>query len=169
MADPATIALAVGIGGTVMGAVSQYQAGKERAEQHRMNAAIAAKNAALAKAEAERKREISRDVAREQRREKRALLAKQIVLYAKSGFRAGVGTPLLVGEETERRMERRAAITQERGVWDWQYGMSQADIYKTQASHFKRAARSARRRGLWGAGATLATGLSSSLTSYYKW
>lgn len=168
MADPATIALIVGIGGTVMGAVSQYQAGKEEAAQHRMNAAIAAKNAALAKAEAERKRQISREVAREQRREKRANIARAIVLYAKTGLKVWSPTAGLVLGEIERRGEKKATITQESGVWDWQYGMSQADIYQQQAGYYGRVAESVRKRSLWGAGATLATGLSSSLMGAYQ-
>lgn len=168
MADPATLAMVAMVGGTVMGGISQYQAGKEQAAQYKMNALIAAKKAAIAKQQAEQARRISREAGLEKRKEKRAAIARAIVLYAKSGMKAGIGTAPLVGGEIERRMEREAQIIQERGVAEWQYGMSQADIFRTQVGYFKKAAKAAKRRGLWSMGATLATGLSSAALLRYK-
>ncbi len=153
MANPATLMLIMGVGGTVMSAVSQYREAQNQA-------AVARKKEAIARAEAERGREISKEVAREQRKEKRKAVARAIVLYAKSGVKVVSPTAGLVTTEIERRMERKAQITQERGVADWQLGMSQADIYGQQARDIGRVAP-------WRMGATLATGLSSAALSYY--
>lgn len=149
------IAIGLMIGGTIMQAKSQYEAGKAEESANKANAAIAARNAEIAKTE-------SAEKAREARKEGRSLLAKQIVLFAKSGVKAGVGTPLIVSEETKKQMERRARIIQE-------YGASEAEIYGMQSSMFKKMAKAAGRGALWSAGGTLATGLGTAGLMAYKY
>lgn len=152
--DPATMMLVATAVGTGMSAYGQYQYGKQQEQ-------IGKQQARIAEQEGARKREIARETALEKRKEKRALLAKQIVLYAKSGVRAGVGTPSLVGKETESRLDREAQIIQEQGIYDWQYGKSQADIYRKQGA-------AAKESGMWGAAATLTTGFSNIAGMQYQ-
>ena len=142
-------------------AYTQYQEGKQQAEGLKANAEIAAKNAAIAETEGRRARAIAGEEAREKRKEKRALLSRQIVLYAKSGVKAGVGTPRLVGRYTDEVMEKEAAIIQERGMAAFTRGMSQAGIFRTQQKFFKKSAKAVKRATLWKIGSTLATGFTS--------
>lgn len=179
MAEAAALALMVT--GSTMGAVSQYRQGKEQSDILKRNAQIAEqeaaliseaarKNAAIAEMEAERAREVKREEAREKRRETRRLLASQIAKYAKSGVKAGFGTPLIVSKEAGKQWERQAAIINEQGVYEWQYGMSMADVIRqtgegqaglalSRASLYKKQAKSAKRAGTIGAFTTLATSL----------
>lgn len=168
MADPGTIALATSIIGTGMQVVGGLQQASASKAANRANAEIAARNAAIAASEGERARMAAGEQAREKRKEARRLLARQTVLYAKSGVKPETGTPLIVSEETKKQLARQAAIVQEQGDYAYSYGMSQAGIYGEQESLYGKMARSAGRMGLWSTGTTLATGLSQTALLKYQ-
>jgi len=131
--------------GTGIQAFSQYQAGKEEAAYRKQNAAILA-------AEAERSKEVYGEQAREKRKEGQRMKARQTVLFAKAGVVAGTGTPLIVTQESERRIENQARIVEEHGQFAYSSGMSAASIQKKMG-------KSAARSGMLQAGSSLATGL----------
>lgn len=149
MADPVTAGLIIAGVGAGASAYSQYQAGKEEKKLRKQNAAILAR-------EAEREKEVAGEQAREKRIEGQRLRKRQNVLYAKSGVKAGTGTPLLVRNETVRRIEQQARIIQEHGEFAYSTGMSRAALERKKG-------RAAKKRGMFQAGSTLATGLGTSL------
>jgi len=135
--------------GTTASAYTQYRAGKREERFRKANAAIIAE-------QAKKERAAYGEQAKEKRLEKRRLIARQNVLYAKSGVKPGIGTPLLVREETARRMEEQARIIQEHGEFAYSMGMSRAALER-------RRGRYAKKRGMWEAGSTLATGIGTGL------
>lgn len=144
--EVALIATAVGVGTQ---AYSEHQAGKREDKLRKQNAAAL-------QAQADREHEQAREQARQKRLEGQRLTSRQRVLLAKSGVKVGTGTPLLVQNETVRRIEQQAQIIQEHGLYAKEYGYSQAAIEKKRGKY-------AKRTGFLTAGSTLATGLGQSL------
>ena len=131
-------------GGTVLSAKAQLEAGKTEEELRKRNAAIM-------EAESEREARAAGEQAGLKRAEKARLLARQTVRFAKGGVRAGLGTPVVVAEDSLRRIEQQAQVLQERGQFAREFGTQRAAIERA-------AGKSARRASRLGAGATLATG-----------
>lgn len=142
MAEYAMMSLMVG--GTVMSARQQHRAGKEERKLYRQRAAVAEEEArAITKATEHQERE--------KRKEGRRYIARQKVLFAKSGVRPKVGTPLLVMRETAEEFERDAAFIQEGGA-------TEVSRLRSEAGFERRMGKSAYRAGKWGAGATVMSG-----------
>jgi hypothetical protein len=134
-------------GGTVMSAMEQKKAGEDEYKLRKANAElIRGQSEAAARAEGEK--------AGLKRAEKARLAARQNVLFAKAGVSAGVGTPLLVREDSLERIEQQAQILQERGFYEREFGRQAAGIEIARGKAAKRA-------GRLRAGATLATGFGS--------
>lgn len=152
--DETTLMLLQGVS-TGAQAFTAYNQGRA-AEQ------AAKENAAIAAAEGRRARQVAEEEAAEARREGRRLQARQKVLYAKSGVRAGTGTPLSISQYTQRETERRARILSEQGLYAEQYGLS-------RAAAFRREGRRASRNAMWKVGTSLLTGASTMGQMYKKW
>lgn len=133
------------VGGMVMSARQQHQVGKDQKELYKQRAAVAEEEAkAVTKATEHQERE--------KRKEGRRYVARQKVLFAKSGVRPKVGTPLLVMRETAEEFERDAAFIQEGGA-------TEARRLRTEAGMERRMGESAYGAGQWGAASTVMTGL----------
>lgn len=142
MAEFAVAAMLVGTG---MSAYGQYQQGKEQRALYKQRAAVAEKEAKAVTKAAEHQE-------REKRKEGKRYIARQKVLFAKSGVMPKKGTPSLVMTETAKEFARDAAFIQEGGAVEVARLRSQAEIERGMG-------KSAYRAGLWGAGATAMTGL----------
>lgn len=140
---------------TTASAISSYREGKAEESAYERSAAIAAM-------EGRRAKEVSIQEALDAAREGARLKARQTVLYAKSGVKAGAGTPLVVSDYTNEELARRGRIIMEQGEYAYEYGLSQAKSYKKMA-------RSAGKRGIWKAGLTLATGFGKNIAAQYEY
>jgi hypothetical protein len=132
-----------------MSAISSLQAGKQEKS-------IREANARILEAEAVRERRAMGEQAREKRKEGQRLVKRQRVLYAKGNVKTTVGTPLLVRDETIRRIEQQASIIQEHGQFAYETKRNRAAIER-------KIGRAAKKRSKWEAGSSLATGLGSAL------
>lgn len=131
------------VGGTVMSAYQQYQAGKEQRALHQQRAGVALE-------EAEAVTKATRHEARAKTKEGKRFEARQKALFAKSGVKIA-GTSLLVMKETASEFKRDAAFIMEGGL-------TEARRLRTGAGMERQMGRSAYRAGMWGAGSTLLTG-----------
>jgi hypothetical protein len=143
--DPITaIGATALIGGTGLQAWSQKKAGEEENE-------IRKRDAAIIEAESEREARAAGEQAGLTRAEKARLAARQNVLYAKGGVMGGQGTPLIVREDSLKRIEQQAQVIQERGLFARETGQSRAALERYTGEAAKRA-------GRLQAGASLLTG-----------
>ena len=155
MASLPTLLLLAQAAGTTASALSSYREGKAEQSAYKRQAAIDV-------TEAERSREVATQEALDAAREGARLKARQNVLYAKSGVKAGTGTPLVVSDYTNEELARRGRIIMEQGEYGYEYRMS-------KAAGAKKMARSAGKKAMWKAGTTLATGLGQGLETYMKY
>lgn len=132
------------VGGTLMSAINQAKQGRE-------SRALYQQRAAVAEGEARAVTKATEHEERKKRIEGRRHIARQKVLFAKSGVKLA-GTPLLVMKETEEEFMRDAAFIQEGGA-------TEAKRLRSEAGLERQAGASAYRAGMWGAGATAMTGL----------
>lgn len=138
------VAVAALAAGTTISAVSQYRQGKEQRELYKQRAAAALEDAKAV-------RESYGEQAREKRKEARRYEKRQRVLFAKGGVQAE-GTALDIIKETETEFQREAGLIQ-------LHGETESSRLRTQAMFERQAGQSAYRAGLWGAGATVMSGL----------
>jgi hypothetical protein len=139
------LAIPAVIGGTGLTAISQLRAGAGEDAEFQQRAAMA-RGEGL---EAER---IAKEEARHTRAEGRRLAARQRVRAAKSGVKSYTGTPLLLQRETLTEVEKEADIITSEGI-------TARNRLFSQAKFEERTGRRRRRAGVFGAGATLMTGL----------
>lgn len=145
MAEYAIIGLM--IGGTAMSAINQAKAGRESRALYQQRAAVAEETAkAVSKATGHQ--------VRERRIEGRRDIARAKVLFAKSGVKPKIGTAGLVQREIKREAERDAFFIREGGTVE-------ASRLRSEAGLERQMGASAYRAGMWGAGATVMTGLGS--------
>jgi len=146
-----TVAADLALIGTGLTAASQYQAGKQQEAMHKYNAQVQANQAQQEEWAAQHEAEARADRGRK-------LMASQRTGFAKAGVSA-VGTPLLVFEQTARDISEDMAMTTFGGT-------QRADYYRSQASLSRLYGRSARRAGAIGAGTSLLSGASQSMSTY---
>ena len=153
--NAADLALYAVIGSSAAQAYSAYSQGRQEEKLLREQAKIKA-------AEGRRAQDVKAREAADVRREGRRMLARQNVLYAKSGFQPGTGTPLDVSDYTQREIERRTSILAEQGRYAYSMGQSEAE-------NLRAVGRSKSTAGLWRAGTALATGAATAAQLKYQW
>jgi len=142
--DLATMAMvAMGIG-TAASTIGQIQAGQSQAEWSAYNAEVSRQNALAAKQSAEY------DATRT-REEGAKLMARQRVLYAKSGVALeGTPTDVILGTAEDVEMDAMAILRK---------GLIQSQQYESQATLSEMSGAAAKTQGYYGAGSTLLTGI----------
>jgi hypothetical protein len=147
--DPIVTPLAVGamVGGTVLGARSQLQEGREIEALSRERAAIDEANARAVE------RQTREAVLLEQERG-RKFLKTQKAQFAAANVRVDVGSPLVVAAQTRADLLKDIGFIFERGETEASRLRSGADIER-------RTGEAARRQSRWRAFATLGQGLGS--------
>lgn len=147
-------ATAIMLVGSLVSAVSQYQAGQAQKDAYKANARMAAQEAEAI--------DVSTNYKVQKEKEKaRALSARQRVLYAKAGVDLSSGSPLLVMAEDAGRMEEDIYMTQYAGD-------VQALKARNQASMYRWSGNQAAKAGTTNAFSTLVQGLGSAGMAAYK-
>jgi hypothetical protein len=147
--------LAIGAIGSALGTgisvMSQIQQGSQQKRWAEYNAAVAERDAEVAKQNAEYEAGLKR-------KETERLLGRQRALYGKAGV-VLEGSPLLLMAETAAEGELDALMI-ERG------GRLQSERYRTEATISNLKGKAAQRAGYYGAGTTLLTGASKTAYRY---
>jgi len=141
MPEVAIIAALAGAGVSAVSAIQQGKVAKQAAEF----------NAALAGQEAESIGDTQEFEERETRVEGRKLRARQLLQFASGGVVPGVGTPLLVGEETAQDVEK------DIGFQRFGFGLQRRQALSRQQLE-KRKGKAATRASRFQAGSSLLTG-----------
>ena len=152
--SPATLAT-LQLGAGIFQSISQIQEGETRAQEQEFaagadlfNADIARQEAKLAQARA--KLEIGR-----KRQAREAIISDQQVLFAVSGVRIDVGTPLVVMQDTFEELELDILITQFNADVESQFSESEARQSEIRAEQRRGVAAQERIAGRMRAGKTL--------------
>jgi hypothetical protein len=146
-AIPVGYAMAAMAAGTAVTAYGQIQAGESQKKWSDYNAAVQ-RNVATNVAYQGSKEAESRRMAGQE------LIARQHVLYAKSGFKTAEGTPADLMLGTAAQIEDEANAILQKGEFGWERGMGEAGM--TEAS-----GKTAEQAGYWSGGSTLITGLAN--------
>lgn len=149
----AAVTAGLSMAGVGMAAYGQYQAGKSAEEVAEYNARVQENQAKREEYAAGYEADMLADRGKK-------LRAKQRVAYAKAGV-TSAGTPLLVFEETAAEIAQDVAMTR----WG---GTQRASYYRSAAGISLMKGRSAYRAGVIGAGTSLLSGASSSLSAYMR-
>ncbi len=145
--DPITIAAVASAAGTVAGARSQLQEGKDIEELSKDRAAIDIANAEAVE------RQTREAILLEQERG-RKLLKTQKSQFATANVRVDVGSPLVVAAQTRANLLKDVGFIFERGA-------TEASRFRSQADIEIKTGKAARRQSKWRAFATLGQGLGS--------
>lgn len=151
-AMPVLVLGAIGAG-TLMGAVSQLQAGFASEKANKYNAKVMEANAQAAERAANYKAQILQ-------RQHRQLMGHQRAMYSKAGVDLGSGSPLDVLTEDAGLMAEDVFMTRYQGEVE-------ATGFRNQARAYRQQGKNAKMGGIFGTIGTLVGGLGSMGSAYY--
>jgi len=161
-------AMIAGIVGGVTSAVGAYRQGQAAQAQAKQEALWHEYNAELSRKQA---LEAEQQALAEARRQKRAAdeqMARMRAAYGASGVLMSEGSPLRVLEQSAADAVLDRLNLLRRGRLSSDQYMAQAALDTGQAGLSLMRGRAAKRASRWRTGSTLLSGLSSSLTNYYR-
>ncbi len=165
MATLAVVAIAAGAGVTAYG---QYQQGKAAEAQGKAEQQILEYNAKIKERQAAAELERARAEAIRFGKEGEALLATQQVQIARGGVLATTGTPFQLAEETEEELLADRMMILREGLLAESFRISEAEGLRFEGRAAKARGKNIKRGATLAAGATILSGVGTSLYATYK-